>query len=99
MGARQKLNGTYFTGSLLVAGMIGAAGASWLAFGVCLTKGLCMRTHRQEIARLERWINRLFAKPLAWALFTTWLLVCLGWTALALGVTALWRRPAQEQEA
>ena len=31
MGARQKLNGAYLTGSLLVAGLIGyAAGSLWI---------------------------------------------------------------------
>ncbi len=32
MGARQKLNGAYLTGSLLIAGAIGVMTGSWLVF-------------------------------------------------------------------
>jgi hypothetical protein len=37
MGARQKLNSAFFTGSLVVAGAVGAMSGSWLVFGLCLS--------------------------------------------------------------
>jgi hypothetical protein len=39
MGARHKLDLSYFTGSLLLAALIGLLGQSWAAFNLAL---LCM---------------------------------------------------------
>ena len=34
MSARQKLNGAYLTGSLMMAGLVGLVTGSWMVFGV-----------------------------------------------------------------
>jgi hypothetical protein len=49
MGARQKLNGSYFNGSLLVAGMAGAFFQSWLVFFTALFTMLGLNLYLQEI--------------------------------------------------
>lgn len=36
MGARQKLNCEYLTGSLILAALFGWASGSWLVFSICL---------------------------------------------------------------
>ena len=36
MGARQKLNGSYFLGSLLVAGLVGWLTQSWIVLVIAL---------------------------------------------------------------
>ena len=49
MGARQKLNASYGTGSLLVAGIIGGLFGSWPVFFVALAAMLALNLFAGEI--------------------------------------------------
>ena len=49
MGARQKLNSSYFTGSLLLAALAGWLGQSWAAFALALLCLLALNLASGEI--------------------------------------------------
>lgn len=53
MGARTKLNAAYFTGSLIVAGLVGGVTQSWPVFLVALAAMLASNLCMGEI-RLKR---------------------------------------------
>lgn len=52
MGARTKLNAAYFTGSLIVAGLVGGVTQSWpvflVALATMLVSNLCLREIRLD---------------------------------------------------
>ena len=55
MGARQKLNKTYFAGSFLLAALAGAATDSWIVFGAAfvglLVSNVCLGDIRPRRSR------------------------------------------------
>jgi hypothetical protein len=54
MGARQKLNQSYFCGSLLVAALVGWAAQSWLVFMVALAVLVGFNLYCKEIRPAKR---------------------------------------------
>jgi hypothetical protein len=49
MNARTKLNAAYMTGSVVVAGVLGAVANSWLIFGIVLIVLIGINLSRGEI--------------------------------------------------
>jgi hypothetical protein len=49
MGAREKLNRSYFNGSLMLAGFLGLLMQSWLVFFLALFILLCTNVYLNEI--------------------------------------------------
>jgi len=49
MGARQKLNSAYFVGSLLFAGLAGAATQSWFVFVLAVAVLVALNIYLGEI--------------------------------------------------
>jgi hypothetical protein len=54
MSARQKLNQSYFLGSLLLAGLIGWATQTWLAFFGALVVLVASNLYGKEIRLAKR---------------------------------------------
>lgn len=54
MGARQKLNASYFNGSLLLAALIGWLAQSWALFFVALAVLLGLNVYQDEIRPRKR---------------------------------------------
>ena len=45
MGARQKLNGAYFNGCLIISGLIGLVAESWTLFWTALVVSIALSCH------------------------------------------------------
>ena len=54
MGARQKLNGSYFLGSLLSAGAVGCLTGSWVILVISLVILVALNLHSGEIRLRKR---------------------------------------------
>ena len=49
MQLRERLNAGYFTGSLLLAAILGGAAGSWLVFGLALVVLVSLNMYNREI--------------------------------------------------
>jgi hypothetical protein len=49
MGARQKLNSSYFLGSLLLAGVAGSVTESWVVLVIALLILVCIKVNNGDI--------------------------------------------------
>lgn len=54
MGARQKLNGCYFLGSMCLAGVAGWLTASWLVLVIALAVLVSINLHNGDIRLRQR---------------------------------------------
>ncbi len=54
MGARQKLNGSYFLGSLLTSGAVGCLMDSWVILVISLVILVVLNLHSGEIRLRKR---------------------------------------------